>query len=108
MRTKRLSLVLTVAAGLLLLTCALALREALPAAAQTSASYDLTWNVVGGGGEPMASTHYVVRSTTGQPAASPPYSAGSGFVVSGGYWYGSGSPNVVYDIYLPLILDGYP
>jgi hypothetical protein len=108
MRIKRLSLVLIVAAGLLLLTGALALRDALPAVAQTSASYDLTWNVVAGGGEPMSSAHYVVRSTSGQPGASPPYSAHGEFVVSGGYWYGSGPPDVVYDIYLPMILRGYP
>jgi hypothetical protein len=107
MRIKRVSLVLAVAAGLLLLAGALALRGALPAAAQTSASYDLTWNVVGGGGEPMSSAHYVVHSTSGQPAASPPYSAHGNLVVSGGYWYGSGAPNI-YRIYLPVVLRAYP
>lgn len=104
MRTKRVSLVLAVAAGLLLLAGALALRGALPAAAQTSASYDLTWNIVGGGGEPMSSANYMVHSTSGQPAASPPYSAGGNSVVSGGYWYVSGP----YRVYLPVVLRAYP
>ena len=67
------------------------------ALAQTSTSYNLEWHVIGGGGQPLASTHYVVHSTIGQGAASPPYSTGSQYAVSGGYWF---APN--YRIYLPL------
>lgn len=68
--------------------------------AQTSASYNLEWHVIGGGGEPVTSAHYAVNSTAGQGAASPPYSISSSYAVSGGYWFGAD----FYSIYLPLII----
>jgi hypothetical protein len=72
------------------------------AMAQTSASYNLEWHVIGGGGQPVASTHYAVNSTAGQGAASPPYSASANYVVSGGYWF-----KITYASYLPLIFKSY-
>jgi hypothetical protein len=69
------------------------------ALAQTSASYNLEWHVVGGGGGPVSSASYAVDSTVGQGAASPPYSVGSNYAVSGGYWF-----IWVYRIYLPLVI----
>ena len=71
--------------------------------AQTSPSYNLEWHVIGGGGQPAASAHYLVNSTAGQGAASPPYSASGHYVVSGGYWLAQ-----VYKVYLPLVLRAYP
>jgi hypothetical protein len=68
--------------------------------AQTSASYNLEWHVIGGGGEPVTSAHYAVNSTAGQGAASPPYSISSSYALSGGYWFG-GAP---FAIYLPLVM----
>ena len=67
--------------------------------AQTSASYNLEWHVIGGGGGPLSSASYVVNGTVGQGAASPPYSAGDRYVVSGGYWF-----TPVYRIYLPVLI----
>jgi ABC-type glycerol-3-phosphate transport system substrate-binding protein len=66
--------------------------------AQSSASYNLEWHVIGGGGQPVASANYAVNSTVGQGAASPPYSASSSYVVSGGYWFIE-----THQIYLPLV-----
>ena len=65
--------------------------------AQTSANYDLSWHVVGGGGGVSSSASYNVNGTVGQSAASPRQAVGSSFVVNSGYWYGD-TP-----IYLPFI-----
>ena len=73
-----------------------------PALAQTSPSYNLEWHVIGGGGQPVSSANYVVNSTAGQGAASPPYSASASYVVSGGYWF-----TPVYGIYLPVVLKSW-
>jgi hypothetical protein len=53
--------------------------------AQTSASYDLTWNVVGGGGGPAGSSSYAMRSTAGQPLTG---TAAMNYMIGSGYWYG--------------------
>lgn len=68
--------------------------------AQTSASFNLEWHVIGGGGEPVTSAHYAVNSTAGQGLASPLYSISSSYAVSSGYWFRGD----FYSIYLPLIL----
>jgi hypothetical protein len=73
------------------------------ALAQTSASYNLEWHVIGGGGQPVSSAHYAVNSTAGQGAASPPLATSAHYAVSGGYWYSG-----VYTIYLPLVLRDAP
>jgi len=91
------------ALGLLLV--ALAVGSA--ALAQTSASYNLEWHVIGGGGQPVSSAHYAVNSTAGQGAASPACSVGSNYVVSGGYWFGDGI-TIVYPVYFPLVFKSYP
>ena len=85
---------------------ALLLALAAVALAQTSPNYDLTWHVIGGGGEPVSSASYVVNSTAGQGAASPPLSAGASYTVSGGYWF-SGEAPPYYTIYVPIVLKGY-
>jgi hypothetical protein len=82
------------------------LRRAAPVAAQTSASYNLEWHVIGGGGQPVASASYAVNSTAGQGAASQPYSFSSHYVVSGGYWFGDGL--TLYSVHLPLVFKRYP
>ena len=74
--------------------------------AQTSASYNLEWHVIGGGGQPVASTHYLVNSTAGQAAASPPYSFSTHYVVSGGYWFSGGL--ALYWVHLPLVARRFP
>jgi hypothetical protein len=104
MNWKRLCLILALCALLAALAVGgAALWRAAPAAAQTSAHYNLEWHVIGGGGQPVASTHYAVNSTAGQGAASPPYSASAHYIVSGGYWYG-GRPAPIRQIYLPVVV----
>lgn len=76
------------------------------ALAQTSTSYNLEWHVIGGGGEPATSTHYMVNSTAGQAAASQPYSFNGHYVVSGGYWFGDGL--TIFRTSLPLVLKNFP
>jgi hypothetical protein len=73
-----------------------------PAIAQASDNYNLEWHIIGGGGQPVASASYLVNSTAGQAVASPPYSSGSAYMVSSGYWF---VPH--YSVYLPLILRNY-
>jgi hypothetical protein len=73
------------------------------ALAQTSPGYNLEWHVVGGGGRPISSAHYLVNSTAGQDAASPPFSSGAHYAVSGGYWF---RPSCA--VHLPVVLRDYP
>ena len=74
--------------------------------AQTSGNFNLEWHVIGGGGEPVSSANYIVNSTAGQGAASPPYSFSSPGVVCGGYWCTEGS--TLPSWFLPLGLKNYP
>jgi len=85
---------------LVLAVVLLALAVAGGVLAQTSTNYNLEWHVIGGGGGPVSSASYMVRSTAGQGSASPPYSASGNYVVSGGYW----SLPLDYRIYLPLVI----
>jgi len=75
------------------------------ASAQTSVSYNLEWHVIGGGGQPASSANYVVNSTAGQGAASPPYSVSASYAVCAGYWCGGA---LTVDLFLPLGLRNYP
>jgi hypothetical protein len=97
--------------GALLILGLVALLVALVAGgaalAQTSASYNLEWHVIGGGGQPIGSAHYLVHSTAGQDAASPPLSLSASYAVSGGYWYGDIS-SAFQGLYLPVVLRSYP
>jgi type IV secretory pathway protease TraF len=98
MRTR---IILAIALLLLALSGAV-LQTAIPTMAQTSASYNLEWHVIGGGGQPVSSASYVVDSTAGQGAASPPYSVSTSYVVSGGYWF-----TPMYHIHLPVVLKSW-
>lgn len=76
------------------------------ALAQTSADFNLEWNVIGGGGGESSSAGYRVQGTIGQAIAGPPLSTSADFRVGSGYWYGAMGP-AVSTIYLPLILLNY-
>ena len=103
MKRKRVFVVLALAAILTALTMGHSgLRNTIPTVAQTSANHNLEWHVIGGGGQPVASASFVVNSTTGQGAASPPYLSGSTYVVSGGYWFVPHFP-----AYLPVVLKNH-
>ncbi len=86
---------------------ALVLALLLIGVAGAQGPYNLNWQVVSGGGGPMDSTHYTLRSTAGQGAtgqASSPH-----YGLSAGYWYAPAAPGeVTYSIYLPTILKSYP
>jgi len=94
---------LVITAALLLIAMVVTLGTAL---GQTSANYNLEWHVIGGGGQPIDSFSYIVNSTVGQGAASPPYSFSGRHVVSGGYWFGDAL--TIAHSYLPLVLKNYP
>ncbi|MCP4537179.1 MAG: hypothetical protein GY832_08520 [Chloroflexi bacterium] len=98
-RTQKLLVPILTVSLVTLVVGAIALRNAAPTVAQTSGNYNLEWHVVGGGGGLVSSASYAVNSTAGQGAASPPYSTGSHYVVSGGYLFFP-----LYRIYLPLVM----
>jgi hypothetical protein len=72
------------------------------ATAQTSASFDLSWHVLAGGGGQAAGTTYAANYTVGQGTIgwtdSGSYGAGIG------YWYGATGG---YRIFLPLVLKNH-
>ena len=53
--------------------------------AGVSANYDLSWNVIGGGGGPMDSASYAMRSTVGQIIGLP---SSDNYQLGAGYWNG--------------------
>lgn len=66
--------------------------------AQTSASFDLGWNVIAGGGEQSTSASYTVHGTIGQSMAGPPALTSESYAANSGFW--TPAP---YPIYLPII-----
>ena len=68
----------------ILLICFLAV---LPSSAQSGGSYDLKWSTIDGGGGRSSGGPYSLICTIGQPDASEPL-IGSGFVLTGGFWFG--------------------
>ena len=75
------------------------------AAWASSASYDLSWWSVDGGGQTFSSGGgYTLGGTAGQP--DPGLLAGGGFALGGGFW-GGGAAAVKYRIYLPLVVRDF-
>ncbi len=76
------------------------------ALAKNSANYAIPWDVLGGGGNEMASTGFQVRGTVGQTSIGPASSAN--YRLGAGYWYGFGPVSIPQNyIYLPVLLkDG--
>lgn len=68
--------------------------------AQSSARFDLTWHVVGGGGQPAGSSSYRVHGTVGQAFAGPPDASSAAFAHGSGYWVFESS----HSIYLPIVV----
>ena len=68
------------------------------ACAQISENYDLSWNVIGGGGGAMDSASYAMRSTVGQITG---LSSSTNYQLGAGYSYGdlpTPSPYPKWDI----------
>ena len=94
---------LLVTLAVLALCVAIAPRAGNVALAQISPHYALEWHIIGGGGQLVKSAHYVVNSTIGQGAASPPLSVSAHYALSGGYWLPGG-----YRVYVPVVLRTAP
>ncbi len=84
----------------LFILAACLLLVAVPALAQVSASYDLSWHVVAGGGGRMASAGHTLQGTVGQPVTG--VMLGSGYTLCSGFECGGAA--VQYRIYLPVVL----
>ena len=72
---------------------------------QSSSSYDLSWDVIAGGGQ-SSSSSYTLQGTAGQAIAGPPASASSRFKLESGFWAGfSGvlAGPASQDKYLPVV-----
>jgi hypothetical protein len=54
--------------------------------AQVSENYDLSWNVIGGGGGPTGSANYAMSSMVGQTTG---LSDSNEYQLGAGYWYGA-------------------
>ena len=66
--------------------------------------YELSWWTVDGGGQTYSTgLGYSLGGTVGQADAG--VLSGPGYQLAGGFW--SGGP-VVYGVYLPLVVRGYP
>ena len=80
-------------AGLLLM-----LLVAGAAIAQSSTHFDISWNVLAGGGGHAAGSHYAFDATLGQAVAGPV--GGGSTELLAGYWQAFPA----YKLYLPLML----
>ncbi len=86
----------TLIPGLILL---LALVVAVKVIAQSSAGFNLSRHVIGGGGGESSSAGYRVAGTIGQSVAGPPTAGSASYVISSGFWYADGGTKV----YIPTI-----
>jgi hypothetical protein len=93
--------------GLFLVALALLITAGL-ALAQSSASFDIPWRVMAGGGRtmPSGSSSYRLQGTVGQGAASPLFLSSSSYRVSSGFWTGAqlrAETPLWTAVYLPVI-----
>jgi hypothetical protein len=65
--------------------------------AQISENYDLSWNVISGGGGEMHSASYAMQGTVGQTAIG---MASDGYAIESGYWHwiAGGEPDICGDV----------
>jgi hypothetical protein len=56
------------------------------ASAQSGGGYDLTWNVIAGGGGTSTGGAYSLSGTIGQSDASPVPLSGGSYTLNGGFW----------------------
>ena len=89
-----LKIVLILAACLALVT---------PVLAQVSATFDLSWHVIGSGGGQMGGPGHTIAGTIGQPTVGT--MGGSGHALCSGFWCGIPAE---YRVYLPLTLRNAP
>ena len=71
-----------------------------PASAQSGGGYDLTWNMIAGGGATFSTGGgYSLGGTIGQSDAGT--LSGSDYTLAGGFW---GGGSTLYNLMLPLIV----
>jgi hypothetical protein len=87
-----LGILIGVALGFVLLSISSATR-----AAPTPTAYDLSWNVIGGGGVSFTTVgNYSLGGTIGQSTAGP--LSGGSYKLNSGFWQAN------YSVYLPVVL----
>lgn len=85
-----------------LLSVILLMLMFVPASSAQSGDYDLSWNVIAGGGTTFSSGEgYTLGATIGQAAASS--LSGGGYTLNSGFW---NSALANYSLYLPIVLRG--
>ncbi len=83
---------------------ALCLLLAVPVLAQVSASFDLSWHVIAGGGGSSSGAGHTLTGSVGQPWAGS--MVGGGQRLCSGFWCG-GAAAQSYRVYLPLALRNH-
>lgn len=68
--------------------------------AQSSANFDLSWNVIGNGGGEANSARYAVSGTVGQGVVGQTAVNSANFSLNSGYW----TAGSTMQIYLPTII----
>ena len=68
--------------------------------AQSSANFDLSWNVIGSGGGEASSARYEVSGTVGQSGVGQTAVTSANFALNSGYW----TAGAATQIYLPLVI----
>jgi hypothetical protein len=86
----------------LALALCLLLALSVPALAQVSAGYNLSWHVIGGGGGQSSSAGHTLMATVGQPLTGAMLSGGHS--LCSGFWCGR---TARYRVYLPLVLRNH-
>ena len=69
--------------------------------AQSSANFDLSWNVIGNGGGEASSARYAVSGTVGQGTVGQTVVNSANFPLNSGYW----TADSTMQIYLPTIIN---
>lgn len=70
----------------------------------STASYDLTWWTVDGGGGVLTGGGYTLSGTAGQPDAG--VLVGGTYTLGGGLWRGGAVASAEHRLYLPLVMRG--
>jgi len=92
---------------LLLAACCVLLVAAVVPLALAQTGYDLSWWTVDGGGAMLITGEgYRLSGTAGQPDAGA--LEGGGYTLGGGFWRGGEVSGQFYEIFLPLVLRGFP
>jgi hypothetical protein len=88
------------ARNLIILALVACLALAIPALAQVSAIYDLSWHTIAGGSGKMNSAQHTLYGTVGQPATG--QASSSGHTLCSGFWCSGETGD--HQVYLPLVL----